>query len=1272
VRRRPLDGRTPEVVYQVKPVAVLRREADVPLKSLKPRFQVVDHFNTETLEQQAGLPVAGRSYLYTITPIDQAGRMGQPLSLVATRYPNEPPRVPADGELRVEYQLPAADSISPALAPQAVEPVEMEVTWSEPSSGRQGLEVPIKHYYLILRRESTLPIGSYGLDSSTQRARTGLLPTSNARPLPADVKILLTPEGSRGSRSARRAKLHAGEADDAPLLDVLRRAGVFPDGDEGWRPESWRLYFQAVSANGVPSALAPVQLLLRAWPAEVEARPEDRRPEDRRPEERRPAELEWLSWPVTLPLLPPEDQAATASLAYLPMPTADGLVFRGQAGDVVHQAHPRGLRCLRFRWNQGPSGQPDYPLALTAGYELLELDIDVHTDALYRDAARLNRALRRIQEVQMLPADDVWLVPGDTLSPNEWEAWYASAILRRRSGAEQAVEGATAAEGPWYSWRESVLAWPRWPGLTDLPAGTATGARPAALHPLLQATVQALAGQPLFRIEHPAPLAAGPLPGSFDLMGLKGAWTLSQQDDKWWILTPGGEAFFRLVREGEQIQVRLDAKQTYTVDLQTSPPFAPQDLAGFLQATAPDSDPYGWNVLQRFGLSVAFSLRRADTGQLIVAEGMLAAVEGMLQALQPAYGEDFSHLHVELLFQPNRRVEMEEVEADAGALLGFLQLSLRPAIVTVQNYRRVEVQGHASQQVHLALNLTAPCSLLDQANPAAGQVELQPGGAGVLKRSLTLPANGQDNVLLRSGALPAVALLHKPEDVPGSGDLVGAGSITVLGPANGQVALVLESRAAATVRNVTQPADTVPVLTPPDGGKAVVRHTLQLPASGRAILQVEGSPPPAVQARFDDGQPRDKVRLVQIHDMAATDPLSVYFSQSPEALAAAVAAGGPAGEGWQRLRRYAESLTPPGSDEARIQVATDEAGLAAQLADVMPWAQRFFDAAGPVKGGQSGPWLATAYPRAATPAQVAPDAAGRLTYDHLLQDRWAHNYRYYLRPYDRYRLLWLSLLASEGAGLPALAEAQPDPQAGGLDVVLDRTQPVDRPLVLSSARLDPPSLPGQPVPPGSTWEVIVARHAEQALVERNQTLARQLAFRQVAFTLLRRFAYADWPAALEAAIAAGEGGDHKILLKPVADVLPEEVPEAYPDTPDHVALEGAGKLDDAVARSLDLPARVGNFQQGALVLQWEGLPFYYEHRLLLVAQTTGTVSPLNEVTQRDLEYRSPDPNAEGRYPDWDAPLETREDRSRGLRLPLLRFWDSLPATAQAQWPFEAP
>ena len=329
-------------------------------------------------------------------------------------------------------------------------------------------------------------------------------------------------------------------------------------------------------------------------------------------------------------------------------------------------------------------------------------------------------------------------------------------------------------------------------------------------------------------------------------------------------------------------------------------------------------------------------------------------------------------------------------------------------------------------------------------------------------------------------------------------------------------------------------------------------------------------------------------------------------------------------------------------------------------------------------------WMATAYPRASSPAYAAPDEHGRLQYDHLFADRWAHNYRFYIRPYGRYDLIWRSFADSPQlfpAGLPAevqdeLKPAQPDPLAGGLDVVLDRTQPIEAPLILSSTRLDKPAQPGQPVPPGKIWEVIIAQHTEQAIVERNQTLARQLAYRHVAFTLLRRLTRDGWDEDLACVVKQWDGeGDYKLPMQSVSQETPPPIPSSYPAQPDHISLgNGAGGegVDEDEARSLALPARIGVFQQGALALQWQDLPFYYTHRLLVVAQTANTVSPVNRVEQSNFEYRTPQPlgRVSGQRGQGDGTAPAL--RFRQVAIPLCSFWESLPPTAQASWPDERP
>ncbi len=1142
VQRRSLDGSDREAVYTVKGAEVLHYDGSSGiLKHLQPRFQVVDHFNAETLDDQANLPITGRSYIYTITPVDMAGHRGRPLTLVATRYPNEPPQVPVNAQLQVRYTLeradqtvvvttpgqsdqPLLDAIAPQrpVAPNLLRPVLPDasrdsdadsandlgivITWQDPSPLRDAPLVPIAIYRLIFRRETLLPIGSYGLDNSIQGPRTKTLPTSNARPLPTDIRLELTPRGPQNRRQARIS------------LAELQAKGIFPTGnDPQWEPLSWRVYLQTESANGVPSALAPVELLLRVETPDGA-------------EERQPSELEWIPKPLRLPVLPPEDMRATTGTAHVPMPPTLPLTPSIDLSTAIgFTQHPAHLQLVRFRWNQGPSDQRDYPLDLNAGYDLLQLDVDANTDAVLRgdDTEQFAQALKPVQDVQMLPADDLLLTPEDTLNPSAWEAWYPSMVLRRRTAAARAQQRSEIEQGPWYSWRESRLLWPEWEGLTN-PERT----QAEALHPLLTEILKQL-------------------------------------------------------------------QTSHTLDVQTSPPMQPVDLPGFLESTAPKADPYGWGILQRLGLTVGLSLRSLSTNNLLAGDDLVAALRSVLEPLQadPAWESYFPHLYLELLVQPSRSIQPEDTATlDLDGLLAIAQLSLRPRIQQVQRYGWLTLRGQAGTTVPLRLTLTAPCSVIDQADGDRGQIELETSAQPVLL-SLVLPLTGETTLLIRSETLPDIQLD--------------------------------ETQLAA-----NQPRPTLGSLT----------------------------------------------------TFLPTDERSTYFTVAMEELGAQFADGDSLeGKEWRRLRDYLEFLNPDQqSGPDRILVPVDDAqAIAAILPDVLVWMQRFFDASGAVTTDPealnsiaTGPWLATAYPQTGTPAYASPDSSGRLRYDHLIESRWAHSYRYYIRPYSRYELLWQGLLQSPVL-FPdvrpdveaVMAELVPDPQIGGLDVVLDRTQPVDAPLILSSARLDAPSTPGAPAQPGSIWEVLLAQHPEQLLSERNQTLARQLDFRGVAVTLMRRFAYDDWPNKLVDASL----NHPKLIVQNVEAVYPE-LPEAYPSQPDHLDL--TQPLDAEAARSLDLPQRIGNFQQGAMALQWEALPYFYEHRLMAIAQTSTQVSESNNTIQQDFEYQSPMPEAlvDAITVAW-RPEGSDHDiqvRSRQITIPLQRFWDCMPPEAQKRWDSEAP
>ncbi|MCA9974503.1 MAG: hypothetical protein KC413_02085, partial [Anaerolineales bacterium] len=200
VRRRSLDRPEQDRIYSVSAVEVLHREAGDDgnglLKTLRPRFQLVDQFNQETLAEQAALPATGLSYYYAITPVDFAGNVGRPLTLVATRYPTDPPQVPTDGECIITYRLTEDETVPSGKTydvPRLVSPARIHVTWTEPSSTNERSGPDIAQYRLLFRQDQVLPVGSYGLDSMTQGSKAKTLPSSFATPRPFDITIDLDP-----------------------------------------------------------------------------------------------------------------------------------------------------------------------------------------------------------------------------------------------------------------------------------------------------------------------------------------------------------------------------------------------------------------------------------------------------------------------------------------------------------------------------------------------------------------------------------------------------------------------------------------------------------------------------------------------------------------------------------------------------------------------------------------------------------------------------------------------------------------------------------------------------------------------------------------------------------------------------------------------------------------------------------------------------------------------------------------------------------------------
>ncbi len=543
VHRLHLDGNDPEAEFTVKKGTVLHRDSTGPIGIL-PRFQMVDRFDTETGADVAALTDEGKTYLYTITPVDLAGNQSpRPLSVVSTRLPSDPPLVPTDGELVVEYALADDPATFPATLPTMprIRDADVKVTfqWSDPPAPAGAVVPPVDRYRLVFRREAALPVGFFGADHDTRGGRTAGFPVTNARSLRTDRVLEFGKNDPGRDRSdvfdpetGAHLRADTGRTVQQVTLTLgeLGDLGVLP-ADRSWQPDSWRVFAQAVtrprgvSGEGVPSALAAVAVRLRFVPkiptvTTVTALPAPVSTAGTHLilpfEERKVGLLEWLPDPIRFNLLPPEDETSLAGFAQVPMPLLDekktaqwiyplSTPLGASPPGLRFELHPERFRSLQMTWNQGPSGLPNYPIELHAKYQLFEFDADAQTGETLdvppgvttldfgtwaRDAN-----LRLVQEVELLPAEDLPLVPSDTSHPLAWDVW-SPARSRRIVLRRQMIEARTWPEttdrtklGPWYSWRlVSEVARPgpsapHRPRRAGLPA-TPTGVRSSDATPL--------------------------------------------------------------------------------------------------------------------------------------------------------------------------------------------------------------------------------------------------------------------------------------------------------------------------------------------------------------------------------------------------------------------------------------------------------------------------------------------------------------------------------------------------------------------------------------------------------------------------------------------------------------------------------------------------------------------------------------------------------------------------------------------------------------------
>ncbi|NJL47095.1 MAG: hypothetical protein HC929_05785 [Leptolyngbyaceae cyanobacterium SM2_5_2] len=468
---------------------------------------------------------------------------------------------------------------------------------------------------------------------------------------------------------------------------------------------------------------------------------------------------------------------------------------------------------------------------------------------------------------------------------------------------------------------------------------------------------------------------------------------------------------------------------TYNVEVPAGLPRELIDLTSLPDLAFPLAIPANGRFLLPLASDLPLNLSAKGTNQPIIGRASQVALQTALNAIvaDPQNTQDVlmvahwpAHLFVELLVQPGRCFSPEPGSLAADSLLAMVQLSLRPRIEPYLHYGVITLQGPARSQLELVMELDPGISytLIDQANAAAGEQTLPPPGqplATSILQPVTLPLNGRTRLLFRypTGKPPRIEQLHfrlnqaitlpnaaQPGLDPRTTRVLAAFASAFPGLSLSQVlansGFTLDDRAGGSLQ--------VPILAFRSFQGSLTASQRQ---ALRELLQISLSAQDAglANALVD-------LTITSLEPFSVSDPRSTYFRVPADLAADLASAGSRRGQQWRQIRLYLESINSTDPTLPAIAVPTDEAGIAKILPDVLAWSQRFFDASGDHPDQVAGPWLVTAYPRISTPSYASPDASGRLKYDHLLSDRWAHNYRYYIRPSSRYDLLWQSLLES--------------------------------------------------------------------------------------------------------------------------------------------------------------------------------------------------------------------------------------------------------------------
>ncbi|QKC98268.1 hypothetical protein [Mesorhizobium sp. NZP2298] len=559
----------------------------------------------------------------------------------------------------------------------------------------------------------------------------------------------------------------------------------------------------------------------------------------------------------------------------------------------------------------------------------------------------------------------------------------------------------------------------------------------------------------------------------------------------------------------------------FAVAPDTNPKLNSKDFLAYLDEVPPGRDPCGWGALRTLGLAAGFRLYDTDTGDYVrFGAGLEKCVQLAFERALERYGDegarDNGQPFFDLLTQPWGNVKLEwfdggdlgvsSAEADQvrDQMLAVAQIALRP-----RPDRLLPIAGVDEKAALQALAVAYYALVIDANQPIASE-----------PWRITQMDKTFDKVRYDVLSVVRTVTTQKPmrlsEDAPYVEFHEPAKAIDWLETGMRLIAIVREIR-------IAPPGPDAPLLVilPPKGATVGTDEPWKKIVQPAVFNALEGSDVPGEEFCFG-----------RFERLIAADWGDALFSGTGSSIAVHQAVDRLA---YYAGRRFAPLIFPVSAGEDE----TDARRLRSDIANrfVAFWG-RFLDHCAPAWGKAASSEIKPAQPLSvflslgtvADPGQWrrAPGASGTVSVTMVDADRRGARRKYAIRPYGRYeawacaapdkldvtgkkKFAWTGPTDLKGALSDVAAEAVG--RTYFVDVTLPRTEPLEKPVILSSVTRQP----GEKVP--GRMELVIAHSSDVVLAEANRRNAALLAPLDISVGFWREFANMPWLTSLESKYA---------------------------------------------------------------------------------------------------------------------------------------------------------